>query len=160
MRIIIIESLNGRTELLCASNVKALIINQTNVRKNKHAKCSGTWFMTFLNAILIKFYSILRNILLKIKDYFILSGQISKVVIILYSLEVLVICGVWLGFDDSKNRQNSYQSFLNNLSIFEGEITMNLATETAFVIVGDFNADLHKYRRFDKHFSNFLNNNS
>ena len=37
MRIIIMESLNGRTELLCASNVKALIINQTNVRKNKHA---------------------------------------------------------------------------------------------------------------------------
>ena len=50
-------------------------------------KCSGTWFMTFLNAILIKFYSILRNTL-KIKDYFILSGQISKVVIELYSLEV------------------------------------------------------------------------
>ena len=102
---------------------------------------------------------IIRNNL-KIKDYFILSGQISKVVIELNSLEVLVIYGVWLGFDDSKNRQNSNQSFLNNLSILEGEISMNLATETAFVIVGDFNADLHRNRRFDKHLCNFLNNNS
>ena len=102
---------------------------------------------------------IIRNDL-KIKDFCILSGQISKIVIEINSFENLAIYGVWLGYDDSKNRINSNQAFLSNLAILESEVSLNLSTETSFIIVGDFNADLKRNRRFDKHLSTFMNSNN
>ena len=91
---------------------------------------------------------------INVKEYVILSNQISKITIQLNTIEELVIYGVWLGFDDSNNRAKSNQEFPNNLDFLQSEITYLNCAETSYIILGDFNADLN--RRFDKHLKKFL----
>ena len=97
---------------------------------------------------------------LKIRDFVLLSDQISKIIIELNNNTSIAIYGVWLGFDDTQNRAGSFAAFQNNLLILESELSILNATETPFVFMGDFNADLNRKRRFDKHFNKFMVSNN
>ena len=50
---------------------------------------------------------------LKIKDFIILSKQISKLTSELNFSNTLAIYGIWFGFDDNKNRIGSLSAFKN-----------------------------------------------
>ena len=95
-----------------------------------------------------------------LKDFVQLSDQISKIVIQINQVTDLTIYGVWLGFDDTQNRAESFSSFKNNLLILESELKIPDATEAPFVFVGDFNADLNRKKRFDNYLNKFLVENN
>ena len=97
---------------------------------------------------------------LNIKDFVQLSEQISKIVIEINRATDLSLHGIWLGFDDNRNRAGSFLAFKNNLLILEAELKILDATEAPFIFMGDFNADLNRKRRFDKYLNNFLSENS
>ena len=96
---------------------------------------------------------------LEIKEYIAFNEQVSKISIKLNKDVDLVLFGIWLGFDDSKNRAISNAAFLNNLALLENEINTLKAIETPFLLFGDFNADLNLNKRFDKHLKEFLTTN-
>ncbi|CAF1122752.1 unnamed protein product, partial [Brachionus calyciflorus] len=64
--------------------------------------------------------------------------------------------GVWLKFDD--NSSESLENFQSNLLMLESEIKNNVEKNQPFVIMGDWNADLERGRRFDIIFKDFVNN--
>ncbi|CAF0738357.1 unnamed protein product [Brachionus calyciflorus] len=59
-----------------------------------------------------------------------------------------------LKFDDNSNE--SYDCFKSDLLILESEIKYNLDRNLPFVIMGDWNADLSREKRFDKLFKEFI----
>ena len=96
---------------------------------------------------------------LKIKDYVVLSEEISKIIIETNQFQEFTIYGNWLGYDDSRNRASSFSAFQNNLTLLASEIEFLNAKESQFLLVGDFNADLKRKRRFDKYLSSYLHEN-
>ena len=73
------------------------------------------------------------------------NQYVSKICIE-YDNNILDVFGVWLPFDNnSKDRLCLYKS---NISLLEAQIKLNKSTET--ILLGDFNADLTRAKRFDK----------
>ena len=96
---------------------------------------------------------------LKIKDYSVLSEQISKITIELSPYQEFTIYGNWLGYDDTRNRTGSFSAFQNNLTLLASEMDLSKVKEESCIVIGDFNADLNRNKRFDKYLNNYLREN-
>ena len=88
-----------------------------------------------------------------------MSKQVSKV-----TLQIgangennLVLFGVWLDFDDST--ANSLGNFSENLLMLSEAIKGCLAENHDVILMGDWNADIQRGRRFDKRFRKFIIDN-
>ena len=88
-----------------------------------------------------------------------MSEQISKIVIELNSFQEFTIYGNWLGYDDTRDRAGSFSAFQNNLTFLASEVESLKAKQEPFILIGDFNADLKRKRRFDKYLNTFLQDN-
>ena len=88
-----------------------------------------------------------------------MSEQVSKVIIVLNKFQDFTIYGSWLGYYDTRNRAGSFSAFQNNLTLLASEIELLNAKESHFLLIGDFNADLNRKRRFDKYLNNYLHDN-
>ena len=86
-----------------------------------------------------------------------LSNNIMVISVELGNGKSLQIYGVWLKFDD--NSSESLENFQSNLLMLESEIKNNVEKKQPFVIMGDWNADLERGRRFDVIYKDFVNNN-
>ena len=86
-----------------------------------------------------------------VKSYEVLNKALSRLVVVNNDEEV-VIYGVWLPYDDGSAEKLGYMH--STLSMFEADI--NSYNDHKIVIMGDFNSDLNRGRRFDKLFGEFL----
>ena len=82
------------------------------------------------------------------------NQNISKV-----SIEVdnnkMNLYGVWFPYDD--NTKERLCTFKSNISLINAQMKMHKAEET--VVIGDFNADLERGKRFDLLLKKFVNKN-
>ena len=69
----------------------------------------------------------------------------------------LVVIGVYMPFDDSKNRHESKSSFELILNIILAINEEFKASKTPVLITGDFNSDVNRDNRFDQTLKNFIN---
>jgi len=90
---------------------------------------------------------------LKIASHDQLSEYISKVSIECTGARKIHVYGVWFSFDDGSFEK--YSLFLSGLSVLEAEIKSNSDDDIA--IIGDFNADFHRGKRFDIALRKFVN---
>ena len=65
---------------------------------------------------------------------------------------LLVLIGIWLPFDDSSKER--FSLFKSNLSLLESQFKIHQQDDV--VIVGDWNADSNRNKRFDKEFVQFI----
>ncbi|RNA14024.1 hypothetical protein BpHYR1_015398 [Brachionus plicatilis] len=95
---------------------------------------------------------------LNIISYTELSNDVSVISIELNDGNSLQIYGGWLKFDD--NSTKSFAEFRSNILMLESELKNNREKGTSFILLGDWNADLKRGKRFDKILKNFVENNN
>ena len=88
---------------------------------------------------------------LTIVDYSELSHSISKITVVGDNIERTCILGIWQPFDDQTPEKLALLH--STLSILASEV---LNAENDLFIIGDFNADFNRNKRFDKLFDKFI----
>ena len=87
-----------------------------------------------------------------------LSQSIMGISIELENNKLLHVYGVWLKFDD--NSKESLDEFKSSIIILESEIKNCIDRDLPFIVMGDWNADLNRDRRFDEIFRQFIVKNN
>ena len=93
---------------------------------------------------------------IKVINYEILSQSISRITIQSVKIATTTIYGIWQPFDDGSLEKLSL--LYSSLSLLKADLLD--VSHQDILILGDFNADFSRNKRFDKIFLNFLNENS
>ena len=93
---------------------------------------------------------------LRVKDYQVLSNAVSRIEVEGDCIESAIFYDVWMPFDDGSFER--YSALQSNLSLIGADIEDR--NDTNVLVIGDFNADLKRGKRFDIALSNFIFNNN
>jgi hypothetical protein len=93
---------------------------------------------------------------IKINKYEHFSKELSRVDLNVENENISII-GVWLQFDN--NSSEALASFELNLSIISSIIDDNVNKNISTIVIGDFNADLNRKKRFDQLLVKFKDEN-
>ena len=100
-----------------------------------------------------KCWVIRKNLI--VKSFENLSEVVSKLEVYASNFETVLIYGLWIPFDDRTPAK--FGLLQSTFSLLEAELSNN--EDSCVTIIGDFNCDTNRKKRFDLKFKNFILSN-